>query len=297
MQHRGDIVPRTIDEGFRDFLVKLTPSTAETTSAKSHRASVESCLKNNFGMTRFFRTGSFGNGTSISGYSDVDYFAEIPSKNLKQNSSSTLTMVKNALTTRFPNTGVRVTCPTVLVPFGYDKKDSTEIAPCDYRTTDHGFEIYEIADGNGGWLKSCPDAHNAYVSSIDGKHNGKVKKLIRYIKAWKFYQNVSISSFYLELRVAKFCDGESSIFYHYDIKTILANLLSNNLAKMIDPLGISGSISPCETQAKYDDAISKLNTAVVRAEKALNAIQNDNVKDAFDWYNLLYNGDFANYYY
>ena len=83
----------------------------------------------------------------------------------------------------------------------------------------------------------------------------------------------------------------------YDIKTILANLLSNNLAKMNDPLGISGSISPCETQAKYDDAISKLNTAVVRAEKALNAIQNDNVKDAFDRYNLLYNGDFTNYYY
>ncbi len=290
-------MPRTIDEGFRDFLVKLTPSTSEITSAKSHRSSIESCLKNNFGMTRFFRTGSFGNGTSISGYSDVDYFAEIPSKNLKQNSSSTLTMVKNALAIRFPNTGVRVTSPTVLVPFGYDKKDSTEIAPCDHRTTDHGFKIYEIADGNGGWLKSSPDAHNAYVRSVDSKHNGKVKKLIRYIKAWKFYQNVPISSFYLELRVAKFCDDESSILYHYDIKTILSNLLSNNLSKMSDPLGISGLISPCETQVKYNDSLSKLNTAVVRAEKALNSVQDDNIKDAFYWYNLLYNGEFPNYYY
>lgn len=290
-------MPRTIDEGFKDFLVKLTPSTSETASAKSHRSSIESCLKNNFGMTRFFRTGSFGNGTSISGYSDVDYFAEIPSKNLKQNSSSTLTMVRNVLDIRFPNTGVRVTCPTVLVPFGYNKKDYTEVAPCDHRTTDHGFKIYDIADGNGGWLKSSPDAHNAYVRSIDSKHNGKVKKLIRYIKAWKFYQNVPISSFYLELRIAKYCDDESSILYHYDIKIVLSNLLSSNLAKMNDPLGISGAISPCNTQAQYDDAISKLNTAARRAENALAAIKNDDVKNAFSWYSLLYDGNFTNYYY
>ena len=69
---------RTVDQGFRAFLQRLTPTTGESTAAKTHRASIETCLKNNFGMTRFFRTGSFGNGTSISGYSDVDYFAEIP---------------------------------------------------------------------------------------------------------------------------------------------------------------------------------------------------------------------------
>jgi hypothetical protein len=58
-------MPRTIDEGFRDFLAGLTPSDLESEKAQKHRASIESCLKNNFTLKRFFRTGSFGNGTSI----------------------------------------------------------------------------------------------------------------------------------------------------------------------------------------------------------------------------------------
>ena len=290
-------MPRTMDEGFRDFLSRLTPTSTESALAKSHRSSIEACLKNNFGMTRFFRTGSFGNGTSISGYSDVDYFAEIPSRNLNQNSSSTLTVIRNALANRFPNTGVRVTTPTVLVPFGRLKSESTEVAPCDHVATTLGFKVYKIADGNGEWMRSSPDAHNAYVMSIDMKHNGKVKKLIRLIKAWKYYQNVPISSFYLELRIAKFCNDETSILYHYDIKTLLSKLHFNDLAKMQDPLGISGYIYPCESQAKYDDAMSKLKTAVRRSERALEAVKSGNIKDAFYWYNLLYNGNFVSYYY
>ena len=83
-------------------------------------------------MTRFFRTGSFGNGTSISGHSDVDYFAEIPPKNLKQQSAYTLVGVKNALAKRFPNTNVRVSCPAILIPFGTDAKESTEVTPAYY---------------------------------------------------------------------------------------------------------------------------------------------------------------------
>ena len=210
-------MPRTLSEGFQVFLTKLTPSSFETNAAKTHRKSIESCLKTNFSMNRFFRTGSFGNGTSISGFSDVDYFAEIPSSVLKDNSIYTLRIVKDALATKFPNTGVRVSTPTVLVPFGTDKKEWTEVTPCDHITTIHDFKIYDIPNGNGGWLKSCPDAHNSYVRSIDQKHNGKVKALIRFVKAWKYYNNVPISSFYLELKIAKFCKDESSIIYQYDI--------------------------------------------------------------------------------
>ncbi len=64
-------MPRTVDEGFRDFLPSLTPSSLESAAAKTHRASIEACLKTNFGLKRFFRVGSFGNGTSISGHSDA----------------------------------------------------------------------------------------------------------------------------------------------------------------------------------------------------------------------------------
>ena len=106
-------------------------------------------------------------------------------------------------------------------------------------------------------MRSSPDAHNAYVRKGDGDLGNKVKPLIRFIKAWKYYQNVPISSFYLELRVAKYAEGESSIIYDMDVKRVFSHLDSIDLANMQDPMGISGSISPCATQAQLDDAKSK----------------------------------------
>ena len=292
-------MPRTIEAGFRDFLRKLTPSSGESDAAKQHRASIKSCIERNLNMRRFFRSGSFGNGTSISGYSDVDYFASIPSDNLNQNSDTSLSRVRNILDNRFPNTGVRVSCPAVKVPFGNLAKESTEIVPAEYmKKSSEGHHIYKIpnCDG-GGWMNSSPEAHTAYVRGVDGNLESKVKPLIRFIKAWKYFRDVPISSFYLELRLTKYSEGESSILYSIDIKRILRYLYNNELADMRDPKGISGLISPCATDAQHEEAMSKLATALTRAEKAREAEDKDNIKDAFYWWNLLFSGKFPSYYY
>lgn len=286
---------RTVDEGFRDFLTRLTPSTVESEAAKNHRASIKACLEANFGLKRFFRTGSFGNGTSISGYSDVDYFASIPTEKLKNNSSTSLTEIKDVLAIRFPNTGVKVSCPAICLPFGTNAKEMTEVVPADFVSNNDGIHVYEIPDCSGGWMNASPDAHNAYVRTVDQKLNGKVKPLIRFIKAWKYYNNVPISSFYLELRVAKYADGESSIVYDIDVKSVFAHLSNVSLAKIQDPAGISGLISPCSSDVKLEDAKSKLNTALVRATKAREASDKQNVSDAFYWWNLVFNGNFPGY--
>ena len=145
-------------------------------------------------------------------------------------------------------------------------------------------------------MKASPEAHTAYVKRVDKKHNGKVKPLIRFIKAWKFFRNVPISSFYLELRVAKYADGESSIDYAIDVRCILDNLNSIGLAKMQDPLGISGYIAACKTTALLTDAKSKLATAATRAGKARDADNNGKASDAFDWWRQVFGEKFPTYY-
>lgn len=290
-------MPRTIDEGFRDFLVKLTPSAAESVAAKNHRASIEACLKNNFCLKRFTRIGSFGNGTSVSGCSDVDYLACLPTDKLKQNSTSSLAIVRNVLDVRFPYTGVRVSCPAVVVPFGGTAAGTTEIVAADYVGESNGYKTYDIADCSGEWMNASPDAHNAYVQWIDDKLGGKVKPLIRFIKAWKYFRDVPISSFYLELRVAKFASEEKSILYEYDVRSVLKLLWDGQLTRMQDPMGVSGYISPCKTDAARTDALSKLVTALTRANKARDASDAGNIQDAFYWWRLLYNDQFPTYYY
>lgn len=289
-------MPRDINQGFDDFHNKIKTSVAEAAAAKSHRSSIEACLKNNFGLNRFSRIGSFGNGTNVSGYSDVDYLACLPTTSLKQSSTLSLSSVREALDKRFPNTGVKVSTPAVVCPFGVYKSEDTEVVVADYIKENNGFKVYEIADGNGGWMQASPDAHNHYVAEVDKKHGGKVKPLIRFIKAWKYYRDVPIKSFYLEMRVAKYADGEFCIVYDIDVKRILAMLMDNELAAMQDPMGVAGYIYPCKTDAFKRDALSKLSTAVVRAENARNAEAGGDTKTAFDWWRLLYNDKFPTYY-
>jgi hypothetical protein len=290
-------MPRTVDEGFRDFLKKLTASTAESEAAKNHRASIETCLKNNFGLKRFTRIGSFGNGTSISGYSDVDYLASLPTDQLANSSTHSLNKVRNVLDARFPHTDVHVSCPAVVVPFRGAVTGTTEIVPADFVVEDNGYKIYDIPDCSGGWMKASPDAHNAYVKWVDGKLGGKVKPLIRFIKAWKYFRDVPISSFYLELRVAKYASEEQSIVYEYDVRNVLRLLWDGQLARMQDPMKVSGYISPCKSDATHADALSKLSTAYTRADKARAASDAGNLQDAFHWWRLLYDDQFPTYYY
>lgn len=289
-------MPRTINEGFQDFLRKLTPSDYENDAAKLHRASIKQCIDSNFGLNRFWRTGSFGNGTSISGHSDVDYMASIPRKSLKENSSSSLSDLRMALATRFPYTGVHTSCPAVVVPFGTDARETTEVTPSFLSEDSGDYLVYCIPNCSGGWMTASPDAHNAYVRSIDAKLSYRAKPLVRFIKAWKYFQNVPVSSFYLELRVAKYASDEKHIYYPIDVKRVFALLRDIELAKIRDPMGVSGLISPCRSERELETAKSKVSTALSRATKACAAETRGETKNAFYWWDLLFRGNFPGYY-
>ena len=288
-------MPRTIAQGFDQFLRSLTPSGTESAAATAHRASIEACLKSNLDLVRFWRIGSFGNGTSISGYSDVDYMASIPWHKLKSNSSTSLADLRRVLANRFPRTGVRTSCPAVVVPFGTDAKETTEVTPGEYLRTTKGHRVYDIPDCEENWMDASPDAHNAFVRSVDVKLSSKVKPLIRFIKAWKYYRQVPLSSFYLELRVAQYASKETSIVYDIDVKRIFGLLDRIGLAAIRDPAGISGLISPCRSDAQLAESKSKLSTALTRATNACAMEAKGRTEEAYAWWNKLYNGAFPRY--
>lgn len=291
-------MPRSIADGFADFLPKLTASSLESARAASHRNSIKNRLENDFGsLKRFVRIGSFGNGTSISGYSDTDYLAVFQTDKLTRTSNATLAKIRVALADRFPNTGIRVDCPAIVCPFGIIASETVEIVPADYIRNEYGHPVYEIPDCANDWKRVSPDAHNAYVKRVDEKYLYQVKPLVRFLKAWKFYRQVPISSFYLELKVAKFAETQSSILYEYDVRTILNQMLSDELSAIHDPAGVSGLIYPCKSDADYTDALSKTRTAASRASNARDASAANKIEDAFYWWRQLYNNEFPSYYY
>ncbi len=286
---------KTVSEGFEVLRGWITPTETETTKAASHRTSIEACLKANFGMTNFFRAGSFGHGTSVSGYSDVDYFAVIPSGNLANDSAVALRNVKDVLAARFPQTGVYVDSPAVAVPFGTEAWERHEITPAYFKQTTSGFNVYGMPNRYGKWMLSSPTGLNSYTNTQNDRLSKKAKQVVRFVKAWNYYSGAGIRSIYIELRVAQYLSTEASVVYPIDVKGALRHMSTKGLAAMRDPLGLGADIYPCTDPVK-PTALSKLNTALTRAEKACAADAAGNPREALEWWDKVYSGSFPGYY-
>lgn len=291
---------KTVEQGFEAFISRLSPLNSEHETAASHKNSVKSCFENNFKCYEFSETGSFGNGTGVRHHSDTDYFAVCPKDAMSINSGTALRDAKEALQRTFWKTsGIEVRTPAVRIPFGNYTSETLEITPCRFNgmieTPVGSKPYYDIPDYNGGWMQSSPRAHNSYVKRENDRLNGKVKPLIQLIKAWKFYNNVPINSFYLELRVAKYVETESAIIYGIDLRHLIKKLFDNNLASIQDPMGISGYVKACSSEAKKEEALSKLSTGFSRADKAYDQRDND-IDKCFYWWDMFFNNHFPSRY-
>lgn len=291
---------KTIEQGFETLIGRLAPLQSEHDTAASHRGSVKSCFEKNFGCYEFTETGSFGNGTGVRHYSDTDYFAACAADKISANSGAALREAKEALEETFWSTeGIVVRTPAVRIPFGSRASERLEVTPCTFNgmidTPVGSKPYYDIPRIGGGWMQSSPKAHNAYVKRENERLNGKVKPLIQLVKAWKFYNSVPINSFYLELRVSKYAEKESSIIYDMDVRHVMKKLFDCNLASIQDPMGISGYVEACSTEAKLEDALSKLDTGFTRADKAYDQ-RDKNIDKAFEWWDKFFNNKFPSRY-
>ncbi|WP_255954549.1 SMODS domain-containing nucleotidyltransferase [Streptomyces odontomachi] len=284
---------RTISEGFSLFLDCLVPLRSQRDAAASHRASVESSLSNAMPIRLFCETGSFTHGTGVRNHTDVDLLASI-GRVQPASPDTALSWVKTALSMSFPNTTVRISRPTVVVEFA-SGTETWEILPG--FITDRGSDsisVYNIPGPSSGWIDSAPTAHLKYVTTVNTQNEikGAAKQLARLAKAWKYYNNVPISSFYLEMRAANYMSTQKSFIPVFDICYFLEDLDRMQLASMNDPLGASGRFSACSSEVKKSDALSKLSTGATRARKALEAHSGNDAQTAFSYLNLLFGGKF-----
>lgn len=285
---------RSVNDGFEVFLQRLVPTQAQRDAGASHRATVKAALEARLSVRRFFETGSFSHGTGVRGYSDIDALVSL-GHDRPGSSYTALNWVKDALSTRFPLTSVVIRRPAVVVRFG-GGYETWEVIP-GFLTSRGGKDqlVYDIPGPTpeANWIDAAPREHLTYVNEANAKpKKGDAKKLSRLIKAWKYYCNVPISSFYLEMRCAQHMKAQRAYIHVWDVCLLLENLYNNQLAAMNDPKGASGRISACSSESTRKDALSKLHTAAARARKALDASRADDPATAFYYLDLLFNGHF-----
>ncbi len=283
---------RSVPDGFDVFVGWLIPTEAQRTAGVSHRATVKGALEARLSVRNFFETGSFTHGTGVRGYSDIDALVSLAEK--PASSYTALEWVKTALVARFPATSVKIRRPAVVVEFG-GGYETWEVIPgfLTARGTSSQY-VYDIPGASSGtWIDTAPKEHLAYVNECNAKPNkGNAKRLARLIKAWKYYCNVPISSFYLEMRAAQHMTTQTSYIDVWDVCLLLEKLNAHQLAGMNDPTGASGRINACSSDSTRADALSKLATGATRARKALDAYKADDPDTAFRYLDLLFGGRF-----
>lgn len=269
----------------RQWLAAMTseyaPSPSQFVGAMSHRAAIEVRLDTYLGVHEMFEIGSLRHGTGVWVYSDADYLVSL--KGVRSDSPWTmLNKVNEQLQNRFPSTTVITRRPAVVCKFS---DGDVEVVP-GYPATGGGYWIANPADG---WMLTHPKDHNKYVTDVNTKHGGAVKKLARQVKVWKYKRNVPVSSCYLEMRTAKHMDGESSYSPLWDLYLTLKKMRDADLAAMNDPTGLGSRFGSCSSEANRLDAMSKLNTAVSRALKAKDYADEGNESLAIEQLKLLFN--------
>ncbi|MFF1319828.1 nucleotidyltransferase [Streptomyces chartreusis] len=265
------------------LMSKYTPSSTYFDAARTHRSAIQARLDLWLGVKEMFETGSLKHGTGVWFYSDVDYIVSL--KGARPTPTTALNRVRDALKDRYPNTTVRVSRPAVVCEFA--KGDETvEVVPA-FEAVGGGYWIPDPKTGD--WMKSHPKDHNAYVSDVNKKHSGAAKKLARLAKTWKYKRSVPVSSCYLEMRAAKYADGETAWVLPIDLYQYLKNLRDIQLAAMNDPTGLGSRFNAYSSESTKTDAISKLDTAISRASKAKNYYHADDHARAIEQYKLLFN--------
>ena len=283
---------KTVPQMFNEFESRLTTTQQESDAAKGHRASIEACLHSAFGLEEFFQSGSFGNGTNIPLHSDVDRFAIFPNYTLPDNSLLALRKVRAALVRRFRTTPIKVRRPALVMDFGPQGAEVTEIIPAFKDDVVGEFSVYRIPDpSSAGWILSAPKLIRAYINEINVECDGRLKALIRFLKAWKANKKVPIQSIYLELACADFVRKDGLLATEFDLPRFLQGLSAKGLPSINLPSGIGATIEATSLKSQTEEVQKKVRTAGKIATLGATAtLELNSVKASYHWKHLFGRG-------
>lgn len=181
--------------------------------------------------------GSYGRGTAIKGFSDVDMLIELPyatyaryNNYLGNGQSALLQEVRSSIKKTYINTDIGGDGQVIVVKFSDGMM--FEVVPA---FKNNGGESYTYPDSNdgGSWEVTYPILEINAINELNNQYSKNVKKLVRIIKAWRNQNNVPISGMLLETLVMNFLDGyenndKSYTYYDWMTRDFLKYLSERN---------------------------------------------------------------------
>lgn len=279
---------------------KIQPLDSELVKARSFTGSCKKRLAKSFNLKKFQRIGSHARGSAIKLWSDLDFLAVLSRNEAKWagnvvNSNTFINKVSQDLNSRYVQTVVRKDQQAVVINFGRGQ-NSMDIVPGIFKDFQDKKPIYSIpdGDGDGGWIDTSPEAHNAYIRKENLRSVGKLKKVGQLIRYWKYTRAtpIPLSSFYIDLLLASsgICAGVKS--YPYLMYEFFKLMSDRECRGLRDPIGIARVVYPVQTTNQANMLVTAIDNSLAHARSAVIAENKKDYLEANRQWNIVFNHGF-----
>jgi len=214
-----------VGDDFRSFCSNLTVDDRGTISDRyqliTRRLNLDICGLDSKTSHSLY-VGSYGRGTAINGFSDLDMVFWLPYSYYERyngyqtnGQSAMLQDVRDSLRKTYPSTSVGADGQVVVISF----KDGItfEIVPA-FVNKDDSF-TYPDANNSGKWRVTNPRPEIAAISNMDSECNGNLKWLCRMMRSWKYEWSVPMGGLLIDTLAHRFIKDwayRDKSFLYYD---------------------------------------------------------------------------------
>ena len=285
-------MPTTIQAGFQKFKENLEITGNQSAKVADRQKNVRDAVSKEMTVLSDFVTGSYQRSTMIAPLSeaDVDVFVVLDPKYYEQNGqASLLDKVKRAVAKTYTDTKISRAGQAVTVKFS---DFFVDVVP-GFNRNGGGYLIPDSTVPR--WIETDPKKHVELWADLNKKKNGLFVPLVKMLKQWNRKHSWLFRSFHLEalaydvLQNVTINDYPSGCRYVFD-------KARDKLTWLSDPAGYTGNVGVyLDTQAKRDDAKSKLQAAYDKAIDAERLAGEGRILAAYDKWRVIFGDYFPAY--
>lgn len=281
---------------FSDFLRRIEPTAAQWDVVKGRKETAASLLVRHFTgsdlpLSRTAMIGSAAKRTIIRPVDDVDMMAVFDNldgvyERYRSDSKPFLYRVRDVF-----SGAARVTVGArgQAVRLFYQRGGHVDIAPV-FANAAGGFLL---PSGNGGWVTTDPERCTEWLDGRDRALGGRLRPLVRLLKAWNRAHSSRLRSFHLETLAASMF---TSLGTHQagNLKVFFANLDQARL-HVVDPAGYSGHLDGYLTPTARFEIATRATVQEGRAASALRAEEDGDHREAIRLWGIVLGPEFPAY--
>lgn len=291
-------MPATVDAALIELQGRLALTPNQKAIAAGRVNGLQSFFASNYKVAKApWAIGSYGRETIVRPERDIDVMVALHSDywaNYQSDSRNFLRWLREGLNRQYAGTVVGVRQIAIHLALGEGLE--VDVVP-GFQRQGAGFWI---PDGTGHWQATNPPFHDKMMTDANVRTGGKLKSLVRVMKAWNIMGNASrLSSFHLEMICERVWQKATAVTFPALPVAVKSTLLTGAgwvRAAHQDPWTGSGQrIDSYLSDTRRAEVAKTMEEDGARAQAALDYVSAGNQAAAFERWQIVFNHEFPAY--